>query len=239
MQDKYFYLKNYKIIHNEKTVKITTDSVLIGALVNGMNRYERILDVGCGCGIISFILADRFKYSVIESVDVDSYSCEITERNIKENDLCGRMSVYNCSIEEFVSSCKCKYYDLVVCNPPYYDSSFLSGDERRNEARQDSVLSLNSLLQSVATIISDVGFFYFIYPYSRFSDVYNRLSYYGYHMREVYKISPYNDTACNRVVFSLSKRYGRVKVEDIYIRCRENGSYSAKYFNIVKEILKI
>ncbi len=238
MRDEYFYLKNYRLYHDERTVKITTDSVLLGALVNESNRYERILDIGCGCGIIMFIMADRFGYSIIEGVEVDSYSCEIAERNIKENNLGGRIRVYNCSVEEFVKYYENSYYDLIVCNPPYYNSSFLSGNIRRDGARQDNILSIEVLMNVVSKVLSDTGFFYFIYPYKRFSEIYKVVNIYGYHIREMYKVGAYKGSDYNRIILGLSKQYGEVNVGEMFIRNDVSGSYTEEYIRITKDILR-
>ena len=53
-----------------------TDGVVLGALCNGEGAV-RALEVGCGTGLISLMLAQRFSSVVFDALDINTKAVEI------------------------------------------------------------------------------------------------------------------------------------------------------------------
>jgi release factor glutamine methyltransferase len=99
---------------NECTYEPSDDSLL---LVEGLERlflegrrYERILDVGTGTGLLALAAFRLFKPSSLAAVDVSPCSLESASRNLPGEALLARCDGASC-IEG--------YWDLAIVNPPY------------------------------------------------------------------------------------------------------------------------
>lgn len=69
-----FHLRRFSLHHHRSTMKVGTDSIILGAWV-GVSNEKNILDVGCGCGILSLLMAQRTK-AIIDGVELDKASAE-------------------------------------------------------------------------------------------------------------------------------------------------------------------
>ena len=68
-----FNCKQFQVKQAKSVFKITTDATLLGALAGNSMNHEplRILEIGCGTGIISLMLAQRFPKAQIEAIDIN------------------------------------------------------------------------------------------------------------------------------------------------------------------------
>ena len=73
---------NFIIFQDEDEFKYTTDSLILSSFVK---RGRRALDLGCGNGILSLRLADRFLE--IHSVDINKIVLENFRESLRENKL--------------------------------------------------------------------------------------------------------------------------------------------------------
>ena len=72
-----FHFKQFDLEHERSTLKIGTDAVLLAALTQ-VDSAQTVLDVGCGCGVIAFCLAQKLAENQIVpnifGIDVDADS---------------------------------------------------------------------------------------------------------------------------------------------------------------------
>ena len=85
---------------------------LIENILEHENRVElKVLDVGCGYGLIGIVLA-RFLKADVTMSDINKRAMHLAERNMKENKV-------TCEIVESSTYQQIKKkYDLIVTNPP-------------------------------------------------------------------------------------------------------------------------
>ena len=80
-----FDFKHFSLFHSKSTLKIGTDSVLLASVVP-VNQISSLLDIGCGCGVISFCLAHKMALpdinvkQKITGIDIDGKSVEEASR---------------------------------------------------------------------------------------------------------------------------------------------------------------
>lgn len=101
---------------------ITFHRILVPQITSfmGGKRYRRVLDVGCGTGVLTSILKSRSEN--IDGVDISSVSVDIANRFNKSD----RMNFFRSSIEEYSEDSNFKY-DLVVANMVLMDVMNLKG----------------------------------------------------------------------------------------------------------------
>ena len=148
-------------------MKVCTDACLFGAwaarsILQHQPSVKTILDIGSGTGLLSLMLAQKMQAS-IDAIEINSEAAEQSAENIMSSPW-KNICVYNTSIEAFKTGIK---YDLVISNPPFYESSLLSPDENRNAAMHDSYLTLELLLSSIMKFISSTGYAAILLPISR------------------------------------------------------------------------
>ena len=81
-------------------MKVGTDAVLLGSWVNCTNA-KNILDVGCGTGVISLMLAQRNLNANIIGIDIDALASLEAQLNINQSDWSQRISIIKTSFQDF------------------------------------------------------------------------------------------------------------------------------------------
>lgn len=93
------------------------DSFMVAdAIVSeGCSRYDLSVDVGCGCGLLSILLAEKSKFTV--AVDLSLEAARNAMVNAKRNNIWCRVGVV---VGDLLKAFKCKpIFDCIVFNPPY------------------------------------------------------------------------------------------------------------------------
>ena len=84
MSNPYFRFKQFTVWHDRCAMKVGTDGVLIGAWCD-VDACRRILDVGCGTGLISLMIAQRTSdRTMIEGVEIDAVAAEQAAEKFQE-----------------------------------------------------------------------------------------------------------------------------------------------------------
>ncbi len=88
---------------------------------------ERLLDVGCGYGIIGIHLGQQAPQGRATLVDVDLLACECAERNVERYDLAHAEVWQGDALERLGEDA----YSLIVSNPPFHSGHGISVDMTR------------------------------------------------------------------------------------------------------------
>lgn len=93
--------------------KIDFGTVFLLETVSSLNlpSSSRVLDVGCGYGVIGIVFAKVF-HSSVDMVDVNKRAIHLTKMNLKENKVSG--NVFESDAYAQVEG----KYDVIVTNPP-------------------------------------------------------------------------------------------------------------------------
>lgn len=142
-------------------MKVGTDAVLLGAWIIP-NGSADILDIGTGTGIIALMLAQKTQ-AQIEAIDIDENAVKQAKQNVSESKFSSKISISHSSFQDFVKTTK-KKFNLIVTNPPYFEQSLKSSDQKRSHARHADVLPFEDLLDGVIKILDPKGKFCLILP---------------------------------------------------------------------------
>lgn len=144
-----FRFKQFNVSHSHSTMKVGTDGVLVGAWAD-VTDARRVLDVGCGCGLIALMVAQRACEAIVDAIDIDPASVEEARANFAASPWADRLRA---SVADF-NSYNGGPYDLIVANPPFFNNSLLPPDEARRHARHTDTLSLHDLVTNAARMMS-------------------------------------------------------------------------------------
>lgn len=155
-----FQFKHFSVSQSNSSMKVGTDSMLLGALVEAENP-GRILDIGAGTGVLSLMMAQKFPKAKIHGVEVDQNAVLDCSLNFEMSAWKDRLTIYGRDFLHFESIEK---FDLIISNPPFFENSLKSSVQGRTVARHTDALPLNSLAEKVAELLSENGSFWVVLP---------------------------------------------------------------------------
>ncbi|AGC76019.1 tRNA1Val (adenine37-N6)-methyltransferase [Nonlabens dokdonensis] len=165
-----FKFKEFHIAQDRCAQKVGTDGVLLGAWTTPHKIPQNILDIGTGTGVISLMLAQRFTASNIEAIEIDTDAFEQATENFENSPWGDRLFCFHSSFQEFYEEVE-ERFDLIVSNPPFFDSNSLKKEsqieEKRQQARFDDALPFEELVYGVYQLLALDGTFSCIIPKER------------------------------------------------------------------------
>lgn len=159
-----FQFKQFTIRQDKTAMKVGTDGVLLGVWTPLPHSAFSILDIGSGTGLIALILAQRSSAHQIDALEIDEDAYEQCVENFEESPWNDRLFCYHAGLDEFTDEIEDRY-DLIVCNPPYFESNHLIEDESRSKARFYDILPFEELIKGVSVLLADNGIFSVIIPF--------------------------------------------------------------------------
>jgi tRNA1(Val) A37 N6-methylase TrmN6 len=135
-----------------------SDSIFLYDFISSFHPKGKLLDVGCGVGIISLLLTRDFN---IETTIIDKQ--DIMLKYAKHNYELNNLKVQS-FLGDFRESLNNEKYDFLVSNPPFYDSNVTqSENEHLNIARYSYHLPIESFVAQVKKVLTPRGRFIFCY----------------------------------------------------------------------------
>lgn len=145
-------------------MKVGTDGVLLGAWTPVPKNCYSVLDIGTGTGLIALMLAQRTNADQIDGIELDESAYEQTVENFENSPWSDRLFCYHAGLDEFIEEPE-DVYDLIVSNPPFYTDDFVSEDEQRNQARFESSMPFEQLVEAADLLLSENGIFSVVIPF--------------------------------------------------------------------------
>lgn len=167
MPNPFFEFKQFTVYHDRCAMKVGTDGVLLGAWTD-VSSSRHILDIGTGTGLIALMLAQRCAHARITAMDIETEAIEQARNNFLISPWKDRIEAVLQDIKSFSTSMT---YDTIVSNPPYFVNSLKCPNNQRNTARHTDTLDADSLLEKVATLLSEEGRFSIILPAEQMEEV--------------------------------------------------------------------
>lgn len=194
-----FRFKRFSVEHERSTMKVGTDGVLLGAWASLPERPEigdglavagrsaeplgvsggtlsaesprRFLDVGCGCGLIALMLAQRLAAegwksweARVDALDLDAASFEEALSNTDSSRYREYLSVSCLDYRDLPDSFPARSYSRIVSNPPYFRESLKCPKAQRNQARHADTLPFEELLSVSERLLEPGGRLCLILP---------------------------------------------------------------------------
>lgn len=154
-------------------MKVGTDGVLLGAwAANGKEADEvrNVLDIGTGTGLIAIMTAQRFPNAKVIGIDIDKDAAEQAEENVSASPFSQSIKILHKSLQDFIKGSNSEGeshregFDLVVCNPPFFDNSLTCPDARRTTARHNSTLPFPTLIKGAERVMASDGILAIVIP---------------------------------------------------------------------------
>lgn len=201
-----FQMKQFSVEHDSCAMRVNTDGCLLGAIAGEhqkANEVQHILDIGTGSGVIALQLAQRFENAFVDAVEIHGPSARQATDNFKSSPWSNRMICYHESLQDFEGSV---VYDLIVSNPPFFESGPTKSDEGVANARHALTLDFKSLIEHSSRLLKSDGTFWCVLPADRAQQMIEAGIEENLHPTHFYSIRPKQSRAANRVLLAFGKK---------------------------------
>src|SRR5690606_3011456 len=159
-----FRFKQFSVKQDKAAMKVGTEGVLLGSWTPLENNPYSILDIGTVIGLVVLMLAQRSSAEQIDAIEIEENAYEQAVENFEESPWNDRLFCYHAGLDEFVEEIDDKY-DLIVCNPPFFESNNQIENQAREAARFNEILPFDELIEGASALLSDRGVFSVIIPF--------------------------------------------------------------------------
>ena len=213
-------------------MKVGTDGVLLGAWAD-VSGVERILDIGSGSGLIALMLAQRSE-AKIDAIEIDENAFLQNEENFAQSKWKESLNVQHISLADFTKKENYGRYDLIVCNPPFFQNALKSPMEDRTLARHSVALTLKQLLDCSEKLLNNSGNLCLILPLEKLDEVKHEIAGKMTNKKQML-VFPKPGKAAKRVLLQLQKGKCETEFAELTIETGSRHEYSSQFKELLKD----
>ena len=151
-----------------------SDSIFLYDFISSFKPKGKLLDVGCGVGIISLLLTRDFN---IQTSIIDKQEKMLTYA--KHNFALNNLDVKS-YLGDFTQLQTDERFDYIISNPPFYDSNVQQSENTHlNIARYAHHLPIEDFIANVKKLLKPRGYFIFCYDAKQVDLLLHHLTSYG------------------------------------------------------------
>ena len=232
---------NLKIYQDSDFFSFSLDSIVLANYAKIRKNDNKIIDLCTGNGVVPIILNKRYKKN-IDCIEIQEKLVDLAIDSIKENNIDDYINVFLGDINTFFDNTYNNYYDVVLCNPPYFNTVDIKNVQNLNYekkvARHEILLNLNDLFSCVKKILKNDGTFYLVHRPERLEEILSSLKKYNLIPKRVFFVhNNINKEAI--LVFIESKLNGNdgLVVDKPLILYDLDGNETDEYKRLNEEVL--
>ncbi len=228
--------KNLRVYQDSEMFNFSLDSVLLPNFVTINKNIKNILDIGCGNLPVSLILTTKTDAS-ITAVEIQKDVYDIALKNLELNNKQNQINIINADIRDFYKNFETEYYDVIVCNPPFFKvskDSHLNKNDYKTIARHEVFLNLDDLFSISKKILKNNGIISIVHRPERLLDIICAMRKYNIMPKKIQFVYPKKDKEANILLIEGTKNgnSGMKILPPLFVH-NEDGSYTdevKKYF---------
>lgn len=197
-----------RFLQDSEAFPLCTDSVLLADFANPI-RAKRILDLGCGAGVLTVLLADKAPTANVCGIDILPESIAVCRKNMTAN---GHDPACICTgdLRQYRSFYEAGSFDLIVSNPPYFPagSGYSAPNDARADAREERNCTLSELCQAAGYLLKWGGSFALVHRPERLSELFCTLTQSGMEPKRL-RMVQYRPESAPNLVLAEARRGGK------------------------------
>jgi tRNA1Val (adenine37-N6)-methyltransferase len=231
-----FQCKQFYIGHQHCAMKVGTDALLLGGwatLPTALQATPAMLDIGCGSGILSLMLAQRTAGQIpITAVELDTHAAAQAASNVAASPWPDAIRVIKGDILTYSTA---ERYALIISNPPFFQDALPSQDATRQQARHTDSLPFAALLDKAAQLLAPGGEFCLILPASSQAAFSTEAKGLGWQCLSLCKVQTKASKPVSRYLQRWVKADTELDTESSQLLIHDSsGAYSAAYRQLLK-----
>jgi tRNA1Val (adenine37-N6)-methyltransferase len=192
---------------------------------------DSVLDLGCGCGVISLILCHRHPSICLTGLELQPALAALARSNAAANQWQERFAVQQGDLRQIKEYVQPESFDLVLSNPPYHQSGNgrVSQADECSIARHELTAEPASMLAAAAFAVRNRGAVCCIYPAERLATVLTVMQEQRLTPKRLQPVYSYPQDALARLVLLEAVKNGGQGLRllsPLYIYQSKNGPYS-------------
>ncbi|MBO9204594.1 MULTISPECIES: tRNA1(Val) (adenine(37)-N6)-methyltransferase [Niastella] len=213
-------------------MKVCTDACLLGAWFSKkIPQHATVLDIGAGTGLLMMMLAQRSQ-SEIHGIEIDPAAYEQLQENTSQNDWKQRLQVFAGDARTYSFPHK---YDYIISNPPFFESDWLSTDNREQIAKHSTLLTLDELIHVIAHNLQPQGSFGILLPFHRWEYFDKLAGFNGFFLQEKVVVKQTPRHAPFRVLLQYTRNpHHPASAIDLTIQ-QIDGAYTGEFVGLLKD----
>ena len=210
-----FYGGRLVVCQHRNGYRFSIDAALLAAFVE-MRPGARVVDLGCGCGIIALLLAYRFPASRVVGVEVQPALAALARDNAVRNGMGERMTVLEKDLRRVQRRHCGGEVDSVVANPPFRPagSGRVNPDAERACARHEILGTMTDFAAAGRRLLNPGGRFAAVYPALRCADLVCTLRQAGLEPKRMRWVHSYSGSGARLVMVQAVKGAGSALAVD-------------------------
>ncbi len=211
---------------------VSTDGVLLGAWADASGCHN-LLDIGCGTGLLSLMLAQRFPGTKISAIDIDKTAVQTTRDNALQSLWADRINVLAIDVTAWEPE---QYFDHIVCNPPYFTSGIQASSAQRATARHHDALSHLALVNAIEKLLSPAGSASLILPVYEGENLIELASGAGLTCRQKALVKSTPAKPASRLLIRLQKGMAEdFQPETTELVIQDSGKYTPEFIALTRD----
>ena len=231
--------KNRKIFQDTDCFSFSLDSIMLANFATIRLKDKKIVDLGCGNGVIPLIMSLRCDKKII-GVELQNKLADMAKRSVDYNGLNDVIEIINTNMKDYVSDETFESFDLITCNPPYFkvnDKNFFNDNIEKVIARHEVEITLSELMVIVKKLLKNNGNFAIVHRTDRLMEILSEFRKSNIEPKRVRFVHEKSNKESTLVLIEGQKN-GKVglKVENPFILYNEDGSETEEYKKLLVEV---
>lgn len=228
----------YRIIQNPGRFCFGMDAVLLSSFAK-VKRGERVLDLGCGNGVIPLLLEAKTEGEKFFGLEIQEESADLARRSVALNGLESKIEIVTGDMKEAVNIFGAASFHVITMNPPYMTGNhgLVNPEDAKAIARHEITCSLEEMISQASKVLKSKGRFYMVHRPFRLAEIMSLMVKYHLEPKRMRLVYPYVDKEPNMVLIEgLKGGNSRITVEPPLIVYEKPGVYTEELKRMYYEV---